>query len=32
MRLVRGEYSNMKIINPYDLEVANALLKERGGA
>jgi 2-C-methyl-D-erythritol 4-phosphate cytidylyltransferase len=29
MRLVRGEYSNMKIINPYDLEVANALLKER---
>jgi 2-C-methyl-D-erythritol 4-phosphate cytidylyltransferase len=32
MRLVRGEYSNMKIVNPYDLEVANALLKERGGA
>jgi 2-C-methyl-D-erythritol 4-phosphate cytidylyltransferase len=31
MRLVRGEYSNMKIINPYDLEVANALLQERGG-
>jgi len=29
MCLVRGEYSNMKIINPYDLEVANALLKER---
>jgi 2-C-methyl-D-erythritol 4-phosphate cytidylyltransferase len=29
MKLVRGEYSNMKIINPYDLEVANALLKER---
>lgn len=28
MRLVRGEYSNIKIINPYDLEVANALLKE----
>lgn len=26
--LVRGEYSNMKIINPYDLEVANALIKE----
>lgn len=26
--LVRGEYSNMKIIHPYDLEVANALLKE----
>jgi 2-C-methyl-D-erythritol 4-phosphate cytidylyltransferase len=32
MRLVRGEYSNMKIINPYDLEVANALLKERAGS
>ncbi|MDR2594978.1 MAG: D-ribitol-5-phosphate cytidylyltransferase [Fibromonadaceae bacterium] len=29
MRLVRGEYFNMKIINPYDLEVAEALLKER---
>lgn len=29
VRLVRGEYSNMKIINPYDLEIANALLKER---
>lgn len=29
MRLVDGEYSNMKIINPYDLEVANALLMER---
>lgn len=29
MGLVSGEYSNMKIINPYDLEVANALLKER---
>jgi 2-C-methyl-D-erythritol 4-phosphate cytidylyltransferase len=29
IRLVQGEYSNMKIINPYDLEVANALLKER---
>ena len=29
VRLVTGEYSNMKIINPYDLEVANALLKER---
>ena len=27
-RLVRGEYSNMKIINPYDLEIANALLTE----
>jgi 2-C-methyl-D-erythritol 4-phosphate cytidylyltransferase len=32
MRLVAGEYSNMKIVNPYDLEVANALLKERGGS
>ncbi|MDR2089695.1 MAG: D-ribitol-5-phosphate cytidylyltransferase [Clostridiales Family XIII bacterium] len=31
MRLVRGEHFNMKIINPYDLEVANALLRERGG-
>ena len=29
VRLIMGEYSNMKIINPYDLEVANALLKER---
>jgi 2-C-methyl-D-erythritol 4-phosphate cytidylyltransferase len=29
MRLVSGEYSNMKIINPYDLEVAEALLRER---
>lgn len=29
VRLVKGEYSNMKIINPYDLEVANALLEER---
>ena len=29
MGVVRGEYFNMKIINPYDLEVANALLKER---
>ena len=29
MRLVKGEYSNMKIINPYDLEIANALLVER---
>lgn len=26
--MVRGEYSNMKLISPYDLEVANALLKE----
>lgn len=26
--MVMGEYSNMKLINPYDLEVANALLKE----
>jgi 2-C-methyl-D-erythritol 4-phosphate cytidylyltransferase len=32
MRFVAGEYSNLKIVNPYDLEVANALLKERGGA
>lgn len=29
MCLIRGEYFNMKIINPYDLEVANALIKER---
>ena len=29
MQLVHGEYSNMKIINPYDLEVAEALLQER---
>lgn len=29
MYFVMGEYSNMKIINPYDLEVANALLKEK---
>lgn len=29
MRFVFGESSNMKIINPYDLEVANALLKEK---
>lgn len=29
MRLVKGEYSNMKIINPYDLEIAEALLRER---
>ena len=28
MQLVSGEYSNMKIINPYDLEVAEALLRE----
>lgn len=28
MGLVNGEHSNMKIVNPYDLEVANALLKE----
>ena len=27
--LVRGEYFNMKISNPYDLEVANALLREQ---
>lgn len=29
MRLVMGEYSNMKIINPYDLEIAEALIQER---
>lgn len=29
MRFVSGEYSNMKIINPYDLEIAEALLRER---
>jgi len=29
MSMIRGEYFNMKIINPYDLEVANALLRER---
>lgn len=29
IHLVRGEYSNTKIINPYDLEVSNALLRER---
>jgi 2-C-methyl-D-erythritol 4-phosphate cytidylyltransferase len=29
VRLVLGEYSNMKIINPYELEVANALLAGR---
>jgi 2-C-methyl-D-erythritol 4-phosphate cytidylyltransferase len=29
MRLVHGDYSNIKIINPYDLAVANALLMER---
>lgn len=29
MRLVQGEYSNMKIITPYDLKIANALLVER---
>jgi 2-C-methyl-D-erythritol 4-phosphate cytidylyltransferase len=28
MGMVMGEYSNMKIINPYDLEVAEALLRE----
>lgn len=26
LRLVKGEYSNMKIINPFDLEIAEALL------
>jgi 2-C-methyl-D-erythritol 4-phosphate cytidylyltransferase len=29
IQIVQGEYFNMKIINPYDLKVANALLKER---
>lgn len=29
IHLVKGEYSNSKIINPYDLEIANALLTER---
>ncbi len=29
MQIVNGEYSNMKIINPFDLEVAEALLRER---
>ena len=29
IHLVLGEHSNIKIVNPYDLEVANALLKER---
>ena len=29
MIMVRGEYFNMKILNPYDLEVAEALLKEK---
>lgn len=28
MKLVMGEYSNMKILNSYDLEVAEALLRE----
>lgn len=28
IRLVSGEYSNMKIINPYDLEIAEMLLRE----
>lgn len=28
MHMVRGEYSNSKIVHPYDLRVANALLKE----
>lgn len=27
--IVKGEYSNNKIINPYDLEIANALLMEK---
>ncbi len=29
IRLVRGEYSNMKIINSYDLEITQSLLRER---
>jgi 2-C-methyl-D-erythritol 4-phosphate cytidylyltransferase len=29
MCLVRGEYYNIKIVGPYDLEVSNALLKEQ---
>ena len=29
IRMVRGDVSNIKIINPYDLEVANALLVEK---
>ncbi|MDR3001299.1 MAG: D-ribitol-5-phosphate cytidylyltransferase [Fibromonadaceae bacterium] len=29
IQFVHGEYSNMKIISSYDLEVANALLRER---
>lgn len=29
IKMVRGDVSNMKIINPYDLEVANALLAEK---
>ena len=29
MNLVEGEYFNMKIINPHDLEIALALLKEK---
>jgi 2-C-methyl-D-erythritol 4-phosphate cytidylyltransferase len=28
IRFVMGEYSNMKIVNPYDLEIANALIRE----
>lgn len=29
IQLTTGAYSNMKIINPYDLEIAEALLRER---
>lgn len=29
VRLVNGEYSNIKIVTQYDLEVANAILKEK---
>lgn len=29
IKMVRGDVSNIKIINPYDLEVANALLVEK---
>ena len=29
VHIVKGEYSNIKIINPYDVEVANALIKEK---
>ena len=29
IKMVRGDVSNIKIINPYDLEIANALLVEK---